>query len=117
LADGRLRITTNGTAVQLTPSNVIVAINNWYLITVVSQSSNISNTTRVYLNETQIITATHNVGVISESNNLKIGSDYYNNFLDAKIGSFAFYDRALTTQEISNNFNETKSRFGVVTGT
>jgi hypothetical protein len=117
LADGKLRITTNGTSVIQTASIASVAINNWYLITVVSQSSSVSNTTRVYLNETQIIATTHNVGVISESNNLKIGSDYYNNFLDAKIGSFAFYDRALTTQEISNNFNETKSRFGVVTST
>jgi hypothetical protein len=111
LTDGKIRITTNGSSVLSTTSNATVAINTWYLITVVSQSSSVLNSTSVYLNQTRIIGTAHDVGTITESNDLKIGSDYYGNFLDAKIGSFAFYDRALTEAEIIKSYNDTSPRF------
>jgi hypothetical protein len=42
------------------------------------------------------------------------GSLYGNNFWKGNIAQYSIYNRALSPQEIKQNFNATKSRFGLL---
>ena len=51
------------------------------------------------------------------SNSMKIGgaatSTNYHGWLDGRIGTVLMYNTALSTSEVQQNFNATKSRFGL----
>ena len=114
---GRLRVVTNGTSIQrVSNSTLTVSINNWYLFTFVSQITNTSNTTKVYINETEYITTAHGSDSYNETNPLYlgyIGSGVGSSYLNGKIGACYFYTKGLTVEEISQNYNATKTRFGL----
>ena len=85
-------------------------------MTFISQITSTSNTTKLYINETEYITATHGTDGYAESNPLYlgfIGSGVGSLYLNGKIGASYFYTKGLNTSEISQNFNSTKSRFGL----
>ena len=115
---GNIRVVTNGTAIQrvtTTTTNPVI-INTWYLFTFISQITALSNTTKVYINETEIASATHGNDGYSESNPLYlgfIGSGVSSLYLNGKIGACYFYTKGLNTSEISTNFNATKTRYGL----
>jgi hypothetical protein len=114
---GVVRSATNGAAVSRTlDSTLTVSTNTWYLLTFMSQITNTSNTTKLYINTTEYISSAHGNDTYLESNPLYlgyigdgIGSTYFN----GKIGACYFYNRGLTAQEVANNYNSTKSRFGL----
>jgi hypothetical protein len=63
---------------------------------------------------------TGNILYNSLNDNLTIGSDYYTNysqglnaFLNGKLSSAKIYNRALSAQEIKNNFEATRDRYGI----
>ena len=114
---GVVRCVTNGTAVQrVSNSTSTVSIDNWYLFTFISQITSTSNTTKVYINETEYITNAHGSDSYNETNPLYlgfIGAGVSSNYLNGKIGACYFYTKGLTAAEVSQNYNATKSRFGL----
>lgn len=115
---GNTRVVTNGTAIQRVTTSTInpVTINTWYLFTFISQITSAANTTKVYLNETEISSTAHGTDGYSESNPLYlgfIGSGVSSQYLNGKIGACYFYTKGLSVAEISTNFNATRTRFGV----
>lgn len=115
---GNTRVVTNGAGVQriTTSTSNPVAINNWYLYTFISQITGTANTTKVYINETEVSTTAHGTDTISESNTLYlgfIGTGVSSPYLNGKIGACYFYTSGLSAAEISTNFNATKSKYGL----
>lgn len=115
---GNTRVVTNGTSTQRisdSTSNPITT-GTWYLFTFISQISSTSNTTKVYVNETEVSTNAHGSDGYSESNPLYlgyIGSGVSSTYLDGKIGACYFYTKGLSVSEISQNFEATKSKYGL----
>ena len=114
---GVIRCVTNGTAVQrISNSTLTVTTNTWYLMTFISQITSTSNTTKVYINETEYITAAHGNDGYNESNPLYlgwIGSGVSSLYLNGKIGACYFYTKGLSPSEVSTNFNVTKTKYGL----
>ena len=114
---GVVRCVTNGAAVQrISNSTSTVSINNWYLFTFMSQITSTSNTTKVYINETQYITTAHGADTYTESNPLYlgyIGAGVSSPYLNGKIGACYFYTKGLSASEVSQNYNATKTRYGL----
>lgn len=114
---GVVRCVTNGTGSQtISNSTLTVTTNTWYLFTFISRITSTSGSTKVYINETEYISTSHGTDGYSESNPLYlgwIGSGVSSLYLNGKIGACYFYTDGLTPDEISNNFNSTKSRFGL----
>jgi hypothetical protein len=114
---GVVRCVTNGTAVQkISNSTLTVTTNTWYLLTFISQITSTSNTTKVYVNETEYITNSHGNDSYNENNPFYlgyIGSGVSSLYLNGKIGACYFYTKGLNTTEISQNYNATKSKYGL----
>jgi hypothetical protein len=115
---GNIRVVTNGTAIQrvTTTTTNPISINTWYLFTFISRITSLSNTTKVYINETEVASTAHGNDGYSESNPLYlgfIGSGVSSLYLNGKIGACYFYTKGLDASEISTNFNATKTRFGL----
>lgn len=116
-SDGTIRCATNGTSIAKTSnSTATISINTWYLITFVTQITAASNSTKVYLNTTEIISNAHGSDTYNESNTFYlgyIGSGVSSQYLNGKIGTLYVYGKELSTTEINQNFQATRSRFGV----
>lgn len=114
---GVIRCVTNGTGVQrISNSTLTVSINNWYLFTFISRITSTSNTTKFYVNTTEYISTAHGTDGYSESNPLYlgfIGSGVNSRYLDGKIGACYFYTKGLSAAEVTQNYDATKSRFGL----
>lgn len=114
---GVVRAVTNGTGVQrISNSTLTVTTNTWYLFTFISQITGTSNTTKVYINDTEYITNAHGNDGYNETNPLYlgyIGSGIGSTYLNGKIGACYFYTKGLSASEITDNFNNTKSRYGL----
>lgn len=114
---GVVRCVTNGTSIQQSiDSTLTISTDNWYLFTFISQITSSLNTTKVYINQTEYITSSHGVDTYNESNPLYlgyIGSGIGSLYLDGKIGSCYFYTKGLSLSEITQNYNATKSRYGL----
>jgi hypothetical protein len=114
---GQVRCVTNGAARQeISDSVSLIAVNTWYLFTFISQISGTIGSTKVYINNTEYISATHGVDTYMEENPLYlgfIGSGVGSLYLRGRIGACYFYTKGLSTGEILTNFNATKSRYNV----
>lgn len=114
---GTVRCTTNGVGVQkITTSTLTISTDTWYLFTFISRISSVPNTTKIYINETEYISTAHGTDGYSESNPLYlgyIGDGVSSQYLNGKVGACYFYTDGLTAQEISDNFNATKTRYGL----
>ena len=112
---GVVRCVTNGTATQrVANSTLTVATGTWYLFTFISRITSVSNTTKVYINETEYITTAHGSDTYGETNPLYlgfIGSGIGSAYLDGKIGACYFYTSGLSASDVSTNYNATKSRY------
>lgn len=114
---GVVRCTTNGTSTQrISNSTLTITTNVWYLFTFISQITSTANTTKVYINTTEYISAAHGTDGYAESNPLYlgyIGSGVGSLFLDGKIGACYFYTKGLSLSDITTNYNATKTRYGL----
>lgn len=114
---GVIRCVTNGTGVQrISSSTLTVSIDNWYLFTFISRITSTSNTTKFYVNTTEYISTAHGTDGYSESNPLYlgfIGSGVNSQYLNGKIGACYFYTKGLSAAEVTQNYDATKSRFGL----
>ena len=84
-------------------------INTWYILTAVV--TNLTNIT-VYLNGTTVIGSTNNGA--TNSTVLRIGQTGFNdNFWIGNIANTLVYNVALTTAQITQNYNALRGRFGL----
>lgn len=117
----RTVVATNGTAIaRTTVSTLTVNLNQWYLFTFISQITNTSNSTKVYINDIEFASSAHGLDGYSEANPLTFG--YMPaplsglgliEYLDGKIGSIYFYTKGLSLEEITTNYNATRTKYGV----
>ena len=102
--------------------NIYVANNNWYIVQVTRDSSGVI---KYYVNGSLITQSTGRNTLLRTTNtadviygtNWMVGSAYwlegdYRNF-SGNIGFSRFYNRALSAQEIKQNYNATKKRYGL----
>ena len=85
--------------------------NSWKFITVVRNSG----TYKYYINSSLDVTRTGQDSKTFNYNDLVIGWDYRNNGsgFEGNLGAVYFYSSTLSQSEIEDNFNATKSRYGL----
>lgn len=111
--------TTNGTTINnIVSSAATININTWYFITFFSRITGTTNSTKLYVNTTNVLTTAHGNDGIGETNNLLLGANLNRpsiggNDVSGWIGAFYFYNRELAETEIIYNYNMTKTRFGL----
>ena len=89
------------------------SINTWYHFVIAGSG----NSNVMYLNGVQVDTASASVysGIV-DFNTARIGNvdgNRASEYLDGDVAEFRFYNRALTATEVSQNFNATRSKYGV----
>ena len=81
----------------------------WYHVVGTFDSA---NTTTLYLNGTQEAQQTNMSNQPTSVNNTLIVGEYLDT-IDGRIGEARFYNRALSTTEVSQNYNATRGKYGV----
>jgi hypothetical protein len=117
----KLLIVTNGGSAYTTHSSIATAsslsLDKWYLITAVIKIGSSSGDVQGYVNNNRVINSSHGAesSYDDTANPLTIAQGYRNSTsafsFNGWIGEFYFYNRALTANEISNNYTATKGRF------
>lgn len=106
--------TGNGTVnTQLSTSAGSITINNWYNYCVCINRT--AGTCTTYLN-TIVQNNVSNVSqtdTVSTTNPVYIGGRYAFNFFNGSIPLVKFYNRALSAEEVRQNFNALRGRFGL----
>ena len=94
-------------------SNTTISPNIWYNILVTY--NNTSKLQSIYINGVFDISNTHtNTFVVSTVANLQIGgSSILGGYFNGRIAQTTFYNRTLSETEILQNYNATKTRFGL----
>lgn len=90
----------------------VINLNTWYYITGVWTSN---TSLQLYVNGILegTISATGRTSLRATSTSWFMGSITTSNFTSGRIGMTQIYNRALTAQEILQNYNATKSRYGL----
>jgi hypothetical protein len=94
--------------------NYTTYFNAWKYITLVADAAN--SRTKLYINSIEVGSTTGLSGNFSPaSNNFTLGRDLEGNSfaMNGKIGGATAYSKALTQQEITAEFNRTKTRYGL----
>ena len=88
-----------------------VADNNWYYVV----GRRMSGTNRLFINS--ILQLDSQSAPLSDSGQIYVVGRYYSNvdnyYLGGNIAQVSIYNRALTPQEIRQNFNATRGRYGI----
>lgn len=90
----------------------------WYYITAVySNNNNSTYTASLYMNGVLQQSLTGGLGFSNPTGNYTIGNysigTPFSAFFQGNLGSHHYYSRALSAQEIKQNFNATKKRYGL----
>jgi hypothetical protein len=116
-SDATIRCATNGGSIAKTStSTATISTGQWYFITFTTVISATAGSTKVWLNTTQIISATHGTDTYSEANTFYmgyIGAGVSSQYFDGKIGSLYIYGKDFDSSLVQNNFDATKTRFGL----
>lgn len=103
----------NGLGGTISVSNTITVLNTYLMFTVTINSTN----TKLFVNGNLVDTK---AGITLNSNpqtsDFTIGSRIntgYNGYFKGNMFNFSFYNRALTDNEVLQNYNTIKSRFGI----
>ena len=90
-------------------TGINIADNTWKNV-VLTYQSGVSNGTSIYINGVLVLTTT--ITIQSQVANLFGGAEANaNQFAACQISSFNMYSRALTAQEVLQNYNATKGRY------
>lgn len=95
------------------PGGVLITNGNWMLLTGVWTPS---TSIIIYQNETQLGITTTSIpaSINNPSANLRVAGRTTNiDFWNGSLGSVSIYNRALSANEVSQNYNAQKSRFGL----
>lgn len=107
LYQGKVTLYYGGT---FTFSNPVILANNWYHVCAVRNN----NTTYIYVNGMLDTTGTNSTSVTTTRvYSIGNGYDYNGEAFYGNISQVKVYNRALSQQEISQNFNALRSRFGI----
>jgi hypothetical protein len=87
--------------------SISIQTNTWYHVIVTSSGS----THKIYLNGSDIQTQTGAGPFLSSSSTLKVGYGEIHTYHNGRIGLYRIYNRALTPQEVLQNYNATKKRY------
>lgn len=101
---------------QPSPASTQIPINNnqWTNIVYSKNINSVSNNWNGYKNGSSVFSLSQNFTLGLNSDNLLIGSALtYLNFFQGNIAITQIYNRALSAQEIQQNYNATKGRFGL----
>ena len=90
-------------------SNTVLTTGQWYHFVGTFDGA---STTTLYINGTQDVQQT-NMSNQPTTNSAAIRLGEYAGFMDGRIGEARIYNRALTAAEVSQNFNATRSKYGV----
>jgi hypothetical protein len=110
----------SGATLFVNSTNHVATIGTWYQLVYVFTNV-AANTLQTFVNGTSIGSVSHSLGtILNTSTNLYIGS--YNNgeyaqWFDGKIGIVRLYNKALTSSEVLNNYNNDISKYIPVTPT
>ena len=92
-------------------TGINIADNTWKNV-VLTYQSGVSNGTRIYINGVSVLTTT--ITILSQVANLFGGAEANaSQYASCQISSFNMYSRALTDQEVLQNYNSTKKRYGL----
>jgi hypothetical protein len=96
--------------------NYTTYFNAWKYITLVADAAN--SRTKLYINSIEVGSTTGlsgNFSPANNNNNYTLGCDLEGNSfaMNGKIGGSMAYSRALTQEEITSEFNRTKTRYGL----
>jgi hypothetical protein len=104
-----------GSGVGRVSSGIVPTINTWYNIVATADGTN----TKFYVNSILKNTSAQGSGQITSNPTLSVGS-YVNGsgipstyFHDGRVSNVLLYNRALTATEVLQNYNATKTRFGL----
>jgi hypothetical protein len=90
-------------------ANNVFSINTWTLFTaIVRFGGGAANQSKIYVNSTEVVTASNSEsGIPRPTAPIRLASGIQEGtpFSALKIGAFAFYNRALTPSEITDNYN------------
>jgi hypothetical protein len=104
-----LRYQPTTTATQIPVSN-----NQWVNIVYSKDLNSRTNNWRGYKNGESVFTLTQNFTLTTNTSDLLIGSaEVTLNFFKGNIATSQIYNRALSAQEVLQNYNATKGRFGL----
>jgi hypothetical protein len=85
-------------------------VNNWNYIMLVYNGSTI----KIYLNGAEVFNENASGNIVTTNSNVNIGGEPTQSFFfNGRIAVSQIYNRALTPQEILQNYNATKGRFGL----
>lgn len=88
--------------------SITVQTNIWYHVILTSNGS----THKLYLNGADVQTQTGAGPFYSSSSTLKVGYGEIHTYHNGRIGLYRIYNRALTAQDVLQNYNATKKRYG-----
>jgi hypothetical protein len=92
-------------------TGINIADNTWKNV-VLTYQSGVINGTRIYINGVSVLTTT--ITILNQINNLFGGAEANaSQYAACQISSFNMYNRALTAQEVLQNYNTTKGRYGI----
>jgi hypothetical protein len=92
-------------------TGINIADNTWKNV-VLTYQSGVSNGTRIYLNGVSVLTTT--ITIQNQTGNLFGGAEANaSQYASCQISSFNMYNRALTAQEVLQNYNSIKKRYGL----
>lgn len=106
----------SGATLYQNSTNHVGTLNTWYQIVYVFTNV-AANTLQTFVNGVSIGSVNHSLAsLLNTTTGLYIGS--YNNgeyaqWFDGKIGITRLYNRALTSAEVSENYNADKSKYGL----
>ncbi len=92
-----------------------LSLNTWYFYSVVVSGSLASPSLIMYLNnQAQSFSPSSLKTSVGLNIDYRIGASYTaNEYFEGNISDYKFYNRALTTQEVLQNYNATKRRYGL----
>jgi len=106
-----LSLYMNGQSVNgnYSSANNVFSLNTWTLFTaIVRFGGGSANQSKIFVNNTEVVSASNSEsGIARPAAPIRLASGIHEGtpFSALKIGAFAVYNRALTTGEISNNYN------------
>ena len=116
----RLQLNMNGNSVNgvyVSASNNVFSLNTWTMFTcVVRFGGGAGNPSKVYVNTTEVISAANSESSIPSNTaplRLVSGIQEGSPYPACRVGSFYYYNRALSAEEISSMFTATRTQFGV----
>jgi hypothetical protein len=117
-ASNRLQLNMNGGSVNgIYVGTNTIPLNTWTMFTCVPRfGGGVGNPSKAYMNTTEVISAANgesSIPVNTAPLRLVSGIQEFSPYPACRVGSFYYYNRALTTEEITTMFESTRTRFGV----